>query len=240
MVRSTVKTISYTSGSRKVNASRKVVARARALLRGRMASGPRAPLRTGGFYGLYQQRGRNELKFIDVTSSGTTATAGAVTLLNGVATGTDITNRIGRKIMMKSILFRLDLQTTATSLLGDFIRVLVVYDCQTNTTTPAVTDVIVNNYNSPMNLSNRDRFKVLIDKHVIMNACDLTGGVVAGGDPMPKYVKVYKKMNLEVIFGGVNSNVGSINTGGIFLVLVSQNNALTTATLYSRIRFEDS
>lgn len=168
------------------------------------------------------------------------ANTGSVTLLNGVATGTDITNRIGRKIAMKSLLFRMDLQLTTSSVLGDIIRVLVVYDCQTNAVAPAVTDIIVGAYNSPMNLSNRDRFKILLDKHVTLGGADFTGAVVAGGDPVPKIIKVFKKMNLEVIFGGTAATVGSIQTGAIWLCLISQGNAITTSTLYTRVRFEDS
>lgn len=209
-----------------------------------MAASPRAPLRTGGYYGLYQRRGRDELKVIDLATSNTVANTGTVTLLNSVGQGTDYTQRVGRKIYLKSMLFQLDLQPTGTSSipLGDFVRCLVVYDCQTNAVNPTVADVLANGaWNSPMNLTNRDRFKVLIDKRVSVGAVTYTAGpVLTAGMVSPRTIRVYKKMNMEMIFGATGSGIGSISTGGVFLILLDEIGGVIGYSLYSRIRFQDS
>lgn len=208
----------------------------------RVASVPRAPLATRGFYGQFSWRGRNELKVIDNPGgSGNFAAAGIVVLMNGVAQGTDYTNRIGRKILLKSWLFRVGIVPQAiTSPSGDICRVMLIYDCQTNAATPAVTDILTTGfYNSPMNLNNRDRFKVLADKFVTIGAANYAAGALTTGSPVPRQIKIFKKMNMEEIFGGTGATVGSINTGGLFVVFISLS-ATTTYVYDSRVRFLDA
>lgn len=244
MVKYTVKT--YSGGranSSKVAASRKLVTKAAQLLRSRNATAPRAPLRTGGYYGSYLRRGRDELKYIDTTSTGTVNGTGSLTLLNGIAQGQDITQRIGRKAILKSIYFRLDLypSTTASSPTGDIVRVLVVYDCQTNSSAPGLGNILISpQYLSPMNLDYRDRFKILIDKHVTMPANVYTTGNISAGEGQPKIVKVFKRLNMDQVFSGTANTIGSIATGSIYLVLLALGTNVTTANMWCRIRFTDS
>lgn len=243
MVRTSVKSITYSSGSRKYAASRGSVARARQVLRARMAGVPRAPLRTGGFYGVYSGRGRNELKVCDnPAGNGNFTTAGAVVLLNGIAQGTDYTNRIGRKVMLKSWLFRFGVlpKNNVSAPYGDICRVILLYDCQTNAASPAVTDILnTADYNAPMNLNNRDRFKVLADKYVTIGSFNYTTSILSAGSPVPKQTKIYKKLNHEEIFGGTGATIGSINTGGLFVLFISVTG--NTTYLYdSRVRFIDA
>lgn len=245
MVRSSIKTVTYSSGSRKSAASRQSVARAAQLLRKRMVGAPRAPLRTGGFYGLYNRRGREELKVIDSgAGSGNFSNTGILVLLNGVSQGTDYTNRIGRKIILKSLLFRLTVvpnNSSAGLAVGDIARMVILYDCQTNAATPAVTDVLnLADFNEPMNLNNRDRFKVLSDKFITIGAATYTAGALTAGSPVPKQIKIYKKMNMEQIFGATGNTVGSIQTGAIWVLFISQGASASTYLYNSRIRFIDA
>lgn len=245
MVRGSIKTVTYSGGSRKYAASRKAVARASALLRARMATRARAPFRTGGFYGLYDRRGRNELKVIntDQSLSTTVASAGAVTLINGVAQGTDYTDRIGRKITMKSIFSKFFLlpNSTTNQVNGNIVRVMVFYDTQTNAAAPTVADVLQTAaYDAPINLSNRDRFKVILDKYYTMGAAVYTAGSLTSGAPFPAYCKKFKKCSLEVIFGGTGATVGSIQSGGLFMLTIAAVDSVTWCDTYHRVRFIDS
>lgn len=233
----------YSTNSRRIAASRQSVARAAQLIRNRMVSIPRAPPRTGGFYGLYSKRGRDELKVID-TNNYTVAvpTAGSVVLLNGVAQGTDYTNRIGRKVIMKSFLFRATLfpSISASAVYGSVIRIMLVYDCQTNGTTPAITDFLAGGtYNEAMNLTNRDRFKIIKDWFIPVEATVYAASSLTNGSPKNHCVKLYKKMAMEEIFGGTAATVGSIQTGGMFLVYIASA-ANWNIDYASRIRFIDS
>lgn len=232
------------SKARKLIAARSAVRKAATALRGRTTPYLRAPLRTGGFYGGYYKRGREELKTIDVDNiSGGVPAAGNITLLNGVSQGTDYTDRIGRKIMLKSILWRGFIYPNPAVTLpgGSFCRIMIFYDCQTNATAPSVSDVLqTTSYDSPLNLTNRDRFKVMFDKFYAVNSNAYSAGALTAGSPMPKQIKFYKKMSMEVIFGSTGGTVGSIQTGGLFLLTICAltNNACLLDS-YSRTRFTD-
>lgn len=248
MVRATVKTISYGSGYRnsyKVARSRQLVNKAAQLLRNRVATAPRAPLRTGGYFGSYNRRGRDELKVFDNNDQTTTTSQdGVVILLNGIAQGTDYTQRIGRKVCLRSLLTRftciLNTGTTASET-GDVVRLLIFYDSQTNATTPQVSDVLTStSFDAQMNLTNRDRFKVVLDKFITMNGYSSTAGALTAGSPVPKMINKYKKMNMDVIFGGTGGTVGSIQTGGLFALIISLNAFQTTTILTTRVRYTDS
>lgn len=212
------------------------------VLQKRVAAVPRAPLATRGFYGQFSWRGRDELKVIDNPAiSGGGSASGTLVLLNGVAQGTDYTQRIGRKILLKSLLFRFSVFPSATASSGEITRLMIIYDCQTNAATPVVTDVLNSAiYNSPMNLNNRDRFKILVDKFFTTGAVTYTTGVVSAGMAVPRQYKVFKKMSMEEIFGGTGNTVGSINTGGIFALIITQDNSKIVYVADSRIRFIDS
>lgn len=241
MARTTVKTISF-SGVRKRPYANSSIKRAANILSRRMATVPRAPLSTRGFYGQFSWRGRNELKTCDnPAGSGNYATSGIVVLMNGIAQGTDYTNRIGRKVILKSWLFRVTtVPKPGSAPYGDTCRIMLLYDCQTNGTNPIVTDVLNSaDINAPMNLNNRDRFKVLADKYITVGSFNYAAGALTTGSPVPKQVKVFKKMNYEQIFGGTGSTIGSINTGGLFVLFISQSG--NTTYLYdSRVRFLDA
>jgi len=190
---------------------------------------------------VYNRRGRDELKFVDAISLGTPAVAGTVTLLNGIAQGTDYNQRIGRKFMMKSIMYRflVRIDPTAASV-GNLCRLLIVYDAQTNGALPAVTDILqIGDVLSPMNLNNRDRFKIISDKWWNTGAYNVATGNITTGEFCPQMDKFYKKMNLEVQNSGTANTIGSISTGGVYAIVIADI-ATTVAELYCRIRYTDS
>jgi len=210
----------------------------------RMTMGPRPSLasqalRTGGW--VNPSRG-GELKFTDKVGAATTlalantfTTPGANFLLNGTAQGTDATERVGRKILLKSLLIRGSFSLASTSTGGSPLRVLVVFDKQTNAAAFGVTDALLNNeFESPNNLSNRDRFITICDQ--------LVDPVSAGGDYSRQFV-VYKKLNLETMCNsGSSGAVGDITSGSMYVLFAQDGQIATTAPTVkwqSRVRFED-
>jgi hypothetical protein len=237
------------SAARRTYAAATALRKAATVIRAR-ASGLSGLPRTGGFYGNYSQFRRGspntgrELKFIDTQLlNSTIATTGSVTLLNGVAQGTDFTQRIGRKTIIKSVLWNGGVYPTATtSAQGEIIRLLVVYDTQTNSAAaPAITDILATaDPTAPMNLNNRDRFHVLMDKKLGMNAGVYAAGTLTTGSPGAKYIKTYKKCHKEIIYSGTGATVGSIQTGAIWLLTISLINSNHLHNSYFRFRFFDS
>jgi len=210
-----------------------------------------APRRTGGYFGTRRQMLRVERKTIDWFNVANTATAvalnNAVTapiLLNGCATGTDFTERIGRKIQMKSIqmIINVTLDPDTTDIAHtSFARFICVFDKQWNGGTLSTSD-LVNVLarsdtttslptTSPINLNNRDRYKIIFDKR-----CHVDMG------KQSCLIKIYKKLNLETIYGGTTAAASSIQTGALLFFYIGTHDAGNDAAefqFYNRVRFVD-
>lgn len=210
--------------------------------------------------GRYYKGAGPEVKYLDIkgaiqysdTAVGAN-TAGSsslpvLELLNGCVQGTDSTTRIGRKICMKSIQGRwtFTLQTAAAGtqaagVVAGQARLLIVYDKQANGAAPIATDILqdgtTSSLQSPLNLNNRERFIVLIDKFINL---DPQG-------PACQTIKFYKKLPKraqDVIFNGGNAGtIGDIQTGSVYALFVTNVQATASAALngwsYNRIRFID-
>lgn len=188
-----------------------------------------------------------------------TAQGGFLRALNLLGQGTDIDQRIGRKVLGKSILLQLSWRMFEaadsegnTLTMPVQIRSMLVWDKQPNNVHATIGDILYSIYsqnntvvpmpNSPNNLKNRDRFRVLWD-------CKDT--LSPGGDSIRVYDK-YLKLNKETIFtdGSTSADIGSISTGVLYLLLLSD--ALDSepspatiifrpmASFCSRYRFTDS
>lgn len=178
----------------------------------------------------------NASNLIFLPTANTFVAIAATNLLNGVVQGTTAETRIGRKIRMRSLDIRWQLELQTTSVGGSPCRVLVVYDKQANAALPTVVQILnTNDFNSPMLLANSDRFTVL--RSFITEPVSVSNNFsVAGHEFIP--------MDLETIYNDTNAGtIADIQTGSIFL-LVAQTGQVTTAgplfQYISRIRFDDN
>lgn len=145
--------------------------------------------------------------------------------LMGIAQGNDNTNRIGRQIRVKSVHLKIKMSALASTLnaapfLGgaNAIRVAVVNDKSNSTGTNAVySDVWITsggNTTQPMmprNMNNIDRFDVLYDDLVTLNA----------GGPIGQSVSKYIKLDLRSVYGGTTGVQPFTN--GLLLFILDQN-----------------
>lgn len=209
-----------------------------------VSSIPRAPLRTGGFFGPSVRRRTGELKTIDVDPNGLAVTTTPnIVLLNGVAVGTDFTDRIGRKTVMRSLYFRGAMYPADTVTVDTVNRIMIVYDAQSNGAAPGITDVLKSSSPvSQLNLNNRDRFRVLWDKCISAGGSQNTATQAVSNGGNNFYLKKFKRLKHEVLFGGTTNAIGSIQTGSLYLITLSNVAATDNMTLlYStRVRFEDA
>lgn len=127
-------------------------------------------------------------------------------------------------------------------------RMIVLMDTQPNGTLAAVTDILENvNALSQLNLDNRDRFRVLIDKQWCFDplvASYVEGKSVINASNQSACFKKFKKLNMETIFNeGDTTTVSSINSGALLMLLISTGGTATpnrtAITLTTRIRFQD-
>lgn len=157
------------------------------------------------------------------------------TLLNTCAQGTTAITRVGRSIRMASIQWRWVGSMAPTSAGTSPLRLVIVYDKQTNQAAPTCADIFqTDTIESPMNLEKNKRFVVLAD--------ELVESVGTAG-PQSWYKKGYRKINLEAEFTGASGTVGYIIGGAVWAVVYQNGNIITTAPamqLYTRIRYTDA
>ena len=213
-----------------------------------------APLATRGF--RFPAR-PGERKAIDVgVATYNIHTTGSFTLLNGSVQGTDFNNRIGRKIICKSVFIRgwvgAEVATAALaagsneSLVQQW-RMIIFIDMQPNASAPSVTDLLVSaDPTSQLNLNNRDRFMVVKDKTFMGQnfgkAFTAATGIM-GSDNSARNVKVFKSLNLETIYNSGNAGtIADINSGALYMFWIGTRASGTTdgnAILSTRVRFID-
>ena len=103
-----------------------------------------------------------ETGYIDVAAADYVLdTTGSVTLLNTVAQGAAVTQRVGKKIVMKGLQCRGNLQNGSTANSND-VAFMIVYDKRPTGALPTVSDILVSASSSAMNNdANTGRFSIL-------------------------------------------------------------------------------
>jgi len=189
-------------------------------------------------------------------------------LLNAPTQGSDAINRIGRKILVKSLLFRADVSwicptVIAPSGVNDVppMRYILLIDKQSNGAQPLFTEVLrldistTNFLTAPLNLNNRDRFVVLADKVIQFQQGFYVSATAAYSYSQRKEIKIYKKLNTEVVFTGAGAGASSpgaaadVATNAMWILFISEMARAVTSdvpicpvlrSVNSRVRFYDA
>jgi len=234
-----------------VSAARSGKARSAATMAARAAS-VGTMLSTRGFrpgYGRGPSRTSVEKKYIDTAVSNYVVnTTGSVTLLNGVATGDDATDRTGRKIQCESVQIRGFVYPEDDNTTAQMGRVMLVWDKQSNGgSAPAITDILTAATGTAFNnLNNRERFVIIRDhKFVFGPVSDTATQAIAGtysGSPWAVDDFVRLGPQYQTTFGGTTAAIGSITTGSLLLVTVGDNasGVAALARIRARVRFTDA
>lgn len=196
-----------------------------------------------------------EKKAIDTDATQQVNTTGAFTLINPIVPGTDFMNRIGRKIRVKSVYLRGFISTEAsiapTTGINTSVqqaRLIVFVDLQPNGATPATTDLLtVASTAGHLNLNNRDRFKILIDKYFVFDPIIYNTTAtqsVATASRQIWSIKKFKKIEVETIFNaGTAGTIADINSGALYVFTIGSQAAGADTDINSgvlaRVRFTD-
>lgn len=194
------------------------------------------------------QLAQGELKSTDVEQAATNMSwSGDLILLNGIARGDDIDERIGRQITMKSIEvhMRFEAKAPEAGVTPSAIRVLIVYDRQTNGAALTVAQVLSSVGGplvtlAPKNLENRDRFQILRDMKFGL-PCSVSTDFMAA----PKVMKFYQGVNLSTTYNtGDAGTVADITTGSLYMITLASDAAagahMPLYSFVSRVRYADN
>lgn len=211
-------------------------------------------LRASGNYGRYNNRGRgskgySEWKYHDVKSTvAAAAQAGVIAniTLNELVQGTGESERIGRKVTVRSIEMR-----GATRLISDaaplaghcIVRIILYVDKQTNGATATPTLLLkeataAHVYRAPYNLSNAGRFTILMDKSIGLNATAALGGGAGATFEAQKMLRFKKRCAIPLEFDSTLGAITEIRSNNLG-VLVIGSNAHADVHMTWRLRYSD-
>lgn len=149
-------------------------------------------------------------------------------------------NRIGCKILMRSLKLRANILWPGSQVISapSQVRFVVVYDRQSNGSIATRTDVFQDGTQgySPINLSNAERFLVLVDEY--------SEQIASNGQFAVTY-ECFRKMRLEPCYNSLATD-GVPRTGAL-LLFVSTNSDINdntvghfpTVQFWSRVRYTD-
>lgn len=233
------------SGKRK-RASTRVVTTTTAPARSRVPRAVPGYTRRVGYYGRYNRPSNApELKFLDNVNGWAFDATGEVPVsaqLLTVVQGTGESQRIGRKIRVKSVQgkYNLNFVPGAATAAATTVFWWLVWDKQANGAAAAVTDVFTTAATSiaPRNLVNSDRFVIL--KRFKVKLC-AQAGVSAAYNKDVRSVEFYKKCDIPIEYSSTTGAIAEIKSNNLFFIAVSDNESDDTANLIgvTRIRYTD-
>lgn len=203
-------------------------------------------LRTGGF--SFKGQGGQELNFIDtvLSSAVISTTAPYMALLNGCQPGSGNSQRIGRRIDMKSIELRFSVQNLGLAEMT-LHRAMIVLDKQANGAAFSYTDLMIDGEPTGLrNISNKARFTVIWDGklHALIGniaAPSTTTNCTANSGCA---YTAYKKINIQTQYNsGTAGTVADIQTNSLYFIIYGDQLAVNAATNgfevggYCRIRY---
>lgn len=183
-----------------------------------------------------------ETGYVDLAQNYDFDTTGDIFLLNTIAQGTSVNQRVGKKVMMKSLQLRGYVFNNSAALYND-CALLVVYDRRPTGSLPAITDILVSaNAISLNNDNNSGRFKILKRcDFELVGAPSVTTGTEASAATADFYLSL---RDLPTVYkSAATGAIADIEEGALYLVTVGINAAGTSAAagvLNCRVRFYDN
>ncbi len=160
---------------------------------------------------------------------------GEITQLTNIPQGDTGITRDGANVKITSIYIRLLLGIHSSAIISR-LRVMLVLDKQTNQAIYATADLLfsvtnINSCQSPLNLDNQFRFRVLYDK---------TFDVSQNG-PQGRVIKIYKKVSTKLRFDASTPSIADLRSSSYSLVLISSEATnVPTVAINARLRFVDN
>lgn len=188
-----------------------------------------------------------ELKAFD-TNMAAIPFNGQYTILNVPKFGTDMFNRIGRKMYMKSILIDGQIISTVALATNELVRLIVIYDSQANAAFPSnvlqdANPAAASNVYSQINLDYRERLTILRDIHLLTPTNAVAGELQTNTlADIKTSLRVHEYVPLrgrETIFNVTNGGTIADITSGALWIYTSGSSGDWAFTGTIRLRYYD-
>ena len=176
---------------------------------------------------VYKRLIRPETKTIYLIGTYPCDNNGTVNLINGISQGDTGDTREGRKITIKGLQLRGITQSTPSTGIDQFHRIMIVQQLRPNGVAPALTDILQTNQIQSLRCRFKLRdYKVLVDKTISLNA--------AGESGSNRFIRFNKKMILNEYFNSFNTgNITDVQSNALYLITLGSSPAGTTAGTFN-------
>jgi len=198
---------------------------------------------------------KQELKGFDTAiqtlNSSTVANPPTFLTLNAMVNGAEMFNRVGRKTYAKSLRIRGKIYPIGATDEGG-ARIIIYYDSQANTAIPTIVNLLqdsnaaaATSWASGINLTNRQRFKILKDYQVLLgSSANIAGQTELVPDPILHTNNIdwfIPLKGLESIYNAVNGGtIADITSGALGITMVCDTVQTNWALDFtSRLRYYD-
>lgn len=206
--------------------------------------------RKSGYWRPQGMSQAQELKFKDVGLSKTDITQAGQVFGTGslitIPSGTGESQRVGRKVWIKNIGFRFTLNLpgvpNGVAGISEVVRMILYLDKQCNGVTALPLDILEDDdYQGFNNLSNKERFTIMMDKRITLNR-QATGSsdVINFHAEISHEYNMYKKCYIPVEYSGTDGTIDEIRSNNIGLVFFSKVGAVADFHGHIRFRFTDN
>jgi len=184
---------------------------------------------------------KDDLGYVDLAAATYAGdTTGSVTLIPTIAQGTAVTQRVGKRVALKSLEVKGSISANAASVTSE-PWFAIVYDKRPTGSLPAITDIY--NSNSPdafPNDANSDRFVILRNKSYIM----IGNNTGVTSDHILENIHMYMSLkNSPMVFKALGTGaIADIAEGALYLITGGNVAAGTQASSFYlgfRVRFVD-
>jgi len=199
--------------------------------------------KTAGYVKGLQRAYAKEKGYVDnVSATYALDTTGSVTLLNAVAQGAAVTQRVGKKIIMKGLQCRGRMVNGSTAIAND-VAYMIVYDKRPTGALPTITDILVSASPAALNNdANAGRFRIMkrSDEILLGNTSDVASLTEISVRDVDWWIDL-KSAPVTYKAAGTGA-IGDIEEGALYLVTIGNSAAGTgAASLLAafRMRFLD-
>ncbi len=192
--------------------------------------------------------GTQEVKFLDTTinDAAVTMTGQVSNSFNLIVRGDGDSERIGRKVWIKSIHVRFEYflpqQTNQADIgVGDQLRIMMIQDKQANGAPSTVLNILETAVKeSYRNLANSSRYRVFYDRNVVLNRrVAVTDGTNTSTSPtVIGHFEKYTRINtVPIEFDGATGALSEIRSNNFFMLFISQVGVIGVQNSLVRIRY---
>lgn len=183
-----------------------------------------------------------ELKYFDQDVSIADVNAGGaipLSTLNAIAQGVGESQRIGRRVVIKKIIWRWSLRLLQNSTAGNaysIVRLMLYLDKQANGAVATATDILEDNDVYAFNkLSSKDRYTILFDKLVTLSPQGGALETVTVTVPLIKAGILSRTCEIPIEFSSTTGAITEIKSNNLGCLIVGLNSS-STVELDGRVR----